>query len=182
PQSIPGFDCIEVLIIDDGSSDETVAVARRLGVDHIVRHRRNLGLAQAFQTGLDTALALGADIIVNTDGDNQYSAKEIPRLVQPICDGEADIVIGDRQPADIGHFSPLKRWLQQLGSLTVRSISGTDVPDAASGFRAYSREAALRLNVLSRFSYTLETIIQAGKLGLVITSVPVSTNPPSRPS
>lgn len=182
PRAVPGIDCVETLLIDDGSNDDTVAVARRLGVDHIVQHGRNRGLAQAFQTGLDHALRLGAGVIVNTDGDNQYPAREIPRLVAPVLDGEADIVIGDRQPHHNLHFSATKRWLQKWGSWTVRNVSGTDVPDAASGFRAYSKEAALRLNVLSHYSYTLETIIQAGKLGLTITSVPVATNAPTRPS
>lgn len=182
PQSIPGVTCIETLVIDDGSQDSTVAVARNWGVDHVVVHRRNLGLAQAFQTGLNTALTMGADIIVNTDGDNQYPAREIPRLVAPVLAGQADIVIGDRQTGANPYFSSLKKWLQHLGSWTVRSISGTDVADAASGFRAYSREAALRINVLSRYSYTMETIIQAGKMGLVIASVPVPTNAPTRPS
>ena len=182
PRSIPGFDCVETLVIDDGSLDDTVAVARREGVDHVVQHGRNRGLAQAFQTGLDFALRLGADVIVNTDGDNQYAAQEIPRLVAPIVAGEADLVIGDRQPQHSVYFSGVKRWLQKWGSWTVRNVSGTDVPDAASGFRAYSREAALRINVLSRYSYTLETIIQAGKLGLTISSIPVATNAPTRPS
>lgn len=182
PTAIAGINCVETLVIDDGSSDDTVAVARRLGVDHIVQHGRNRGLAQAFQTGLDHALRLGADVIVNTDGDNQYAGDEIPRLIAPVLDGKADIVIGDRRPHHNEHFSALKRWLQKLGSWTVRNVSGADVPDAASGFRAYSKEAALRLNVLSHYSYTLETIIQAGKLGLTITSIPVATNPPTRPS
>ncbi|MDX1663268.1 MAG: glycosyltransferase family 2 protein [Candidatus Promineifilaceae bacterium] len=182
PRQMPGVDSVEWLVVDDGSSDDTVAVASASGVDHIVVHRRNLGLARAFQSGLDTALRLGADIIVNTDGDNQYPGAAIPHLVAPILAGEADIVIGNRQVESIPHFSPLKRWLQRFGSWTIRNVSGTEVPDAASGFRAYSREAALRLNVLSRFSYTMETIIQAGKMGLTIISVPVWTNPPTRPS
>lgn len=182
PRALPGVDCIETLIIDDGSVDGTADVARELGVDHVVVHRRNRGLARAFQTGLDTALRLSADIIVNTDGDNQYPAAEITHLIAPIVHGRADIVIGDRQIEAIDHFSPLKKWLQKLGSWTIRNVSGTDVPDAASGFRAYSREAALRINVLSRYSYTLETIIQAGKMGLTIASVPVRTNAPTRPS
>ncbi len=182
PRSLPGVDCIETLVVDDGSVDGTAAVARELGVDHVVVHRRNRGLAQAFQTGLDTALRLGADVIVNTDGDNQYPAPEIARLIAPIAEGRADIVIGDRQVETIEHFSPLKKWLQRLGSWTIRNVSGTAVPDAASGFRAYSREAALRINVLSRYSYTLETIIQAGKMGLSIATVPVKTNAPTRPS
>jgi glycosyltransferase involved in cell wall biosynthesis/ADP-ribose pyrophosphatase YjhB (NUDIX family) len=182
PRALPGVDKVETLVVDDGSSDDTIAVARALGVDHIVAHRRNRGLAQAFQTGLDTALALGADVIVNTDGDNQYRGEDIARLVAPIVAGSADLVVGDRQVGAVAHFSPLKRALQRLGSWTVRTISGTEVLDAASGFRAYSREAALRLTVVSRFSYTLETIIQAGKLGLEVTSVPVGSNAPTRPS
>lgn len=182
PRALPGVDVVETLIIDDGSEDETVAVARALGVDHIVVHRRNRGLAQAFQTGMDTALRLGADIIVNTDGDNQYPGTDIGRLVQPIVNGEADVVVGDRQVAAIAHFSPVKRSLQRLGSRMVSTVSGIELQDAASGFRAYSREAALRLTVVSRFSYTLETIIQAGKMGLAVTSVPVGSNEPTRPS
>lgn len=182
PRTLPGVDVVETLVVDDGSEDETVAVARALGVDHIVVHRRNRGLAQAFQTGMDTALRLGADIIVNTDGDNQYPGADIPRLVQPIVEGEADVVVGDRQVAAIAHFSPAKRWLQRLGSRTVSTVSGIELHDAASGFRAYSREAALRLTVVSRFSYTLETIIQAGKMGLSVVSVPVGSNAPTRPS
>lgn len=182
PRALPGVDCIETLVVDDGSEDGTAAVARELGVDHVVVHRRNRGLAQAFRTGLDMALRLGADVVVNTDGDNQYPAGEIARLIAPVIDGRADIVIGDRQIETIDHFSPVKKWLQQLGSWTIRNVSDTTVPDAASGFRAYSREAALRLTVLSRYSYTLETIIQAGKMGLAIATVPVQTNAPTRPS
>jgi glycosyltransferase involved in cell wall biosynthesis/ADP-ribose pyrophosphatase YjhB (NUDIX family) len=182
PRALPGVDVVETLVVDDGSSDDTVAVAYRLGVDHVVVHRRTRGLAQAFQTGLDSALALGADIVVNTDGDNQYRGEDIARLVAPIVAGRADLVVGDRQVSAVTHFSPLKRLLQRLGSWTVRTISGTEVHDAASGFRAYSREAALRLTVVSRFSYTLETIIQAGKMGLEVISVPVGSNAPTRPS
>ena len=182
PETISGVDCIETMIIDDGSEDGTVEVARSLGVDHIVEHGRNRGLARAFASGLDTSLRLGADIIVNTDGDNQYPARYIPDLVSPILAGEADIVIANRQVRQIAHFSPLKRILQAFGSWLVRTASETDVPDAPSGFRAYSKETALRLNILTRYSYTLETIIQAGKLGLTIHSVPVETNPPERPS
>jgi glycosyltransferase involved in cell wall biosynthesis len=182
PDSIPGIDSLETLVIDDGSEDDTVAAARSLGVDHVICHPKNRGLAQAFQTGLDACLRLGADIIVNTDADNQYPGQFIPELAAPVQRGEADIVIGDRQVAAITHFSPVKKALQKLGSWTVRTVSGTDVPDAASGFRAYSREAALRLNILTRYSYTLETIIQAGKMGLSISSVPIETNDPTRPS
>lgn len=182
PREIAGISQIETLVIDDGSSDDTAAVAASLGVTHVVRHARNLGLARAFQTGLDACLRLGADIIVNSDGDNQYPGRYIPGLIAPIRDRQADIVIGDRQISRNPYFSPLKKRLQKLGSSVVRTISGTDVPDTVSGFRAYSREAALRLNVLSKFSYTLETIIQAGKMGLAIASVPVDTNPPTRPS
>ena len=182
PREIAGISHIETLVIDDGSSDDTAAVAASLGVTHIARHPRNLGLARAFQTGLDTCLRLGADIIVNSDGDNQYPGGCIPDLIAPIRERQADIVIGDRQINQNPYFSPLKKRLQKLGSSVVRTISGTDVPDTVSGFRAYSREAALRLNVLSKFSYTLETIIQAGKMGLTIVSVPVETNPPTRPS
>lgn len=182
PETIAGVDCIETMIIDDGSSDGTVDVARAMGIDHIVQHRRNLGLAQAFATGIEQSLRLGADIIVNTDGDNQYPAHYIADLVAPIIAGQADIVIANRQVQQVAHFSPLKKLLQGLGSWLVRTVSGTDVPDAPSGFRAYSSEAALRLNILSRYSYTLETIIQAGKMGLTIVSIPVETNPPTRPS
>jgi glycosyltransferase involved in cell wall biosynthesis len=182
PTAVPGISQIETLVIDDGSSDDTAAVAAKFGVDHIVRHRQNQGLARAFQSGLDACLRLGADIIVNTDADNQYPGHYIADLVAPILEQQADIVVGNRQIAQIDHFSPLKKLLQLFGSWTVRSLSGTAVPDAPSGFRAYSKEAALRLNVLTRYSYTLETIIQAGKLGLCIVSVPVITNPPKRPS
>jgi glycosyltransferase involved in cell wall biosynthesis len=182
PDFIPGIDCIEVLVIDDGSMDETAAVAQSLGVNHIVRQAHNQGLAKAFQAGLDTCLSLGADIIVNTDADNQYPGRYIADLVVPILEDEADMVIGNRQVQQVEHFSPLKRWLQSLGSWTVRTVSGTDVPDAASGFRAYSREMALQLNILTRYSYTLETIIQAGKMGRRLVSVPVLTNEPLRPS
>ena len=182
PQRVPGITCLETLVIDDGSSDGTAAIAQSLGVTHVVRHRQNLGLAKAFQTGLDAALRLGAGVVVNTDGDNQYPGEYIASLVAPILSGEADIVIANRQVAGIDHFSPLKKLLQKLGSWTVRTVSGTNVPDAPSGFRAYSRDAALRLNVLTHYSYTLDTIIQAGKMGLTIVSVPVWTNDPTRPS
>jgi len=182
PAQIPGISCIEVLIVDDGSEDGTILLAEKLGVDHIIAHKQNLGLARTFQDGLEAGLGFGADIIVNTDGDNQYPGRYIADLVAPILRGEADMVIGDRQIDQIEHFSPLKRWLQKLGSWLVRTASETDVPDATSGFRAYSKETALRLNILTRYSYTLETIIQAGKLGLTIVSVPVETNLPTRPS
>lgn len=182
PSSVPGIDCIETLIIDDGSTDGTVDVARSLGITHLERHRQNMGLAHAFQTGLDAALRLGADIIVNTDADNQYPGRYIEELVAPVLHGKADIVIANRQIDNIDHFSPFKKILQKLGSWTVRTVSNTDVPDAVSGFRAYSRDTALRLTILTSFSYTLDTIIQAGKQGLIIQSVPVETNGPIRPS
>jgi glycosyltransferase involved in cell wall biosynthesis len=182
PTSIPGVGSIETLVIDDGSEDDTVTVANSLGVDHVVCHTRTLGLAQAFATGLEHGLRLGADIIVNTDGDNQYPAAAVPDLVAPIVQGQADIVVANRQIRDIPYFSPVKKFLQWAGSSMVRWVSGTEVPDAPSGFRAYTREAALHLNVLTQYSYTLETVIQAGKQGLRIASVPVQTNPPTRPS
>ena len=182
PQSLAGIDQIELLVIDDGSTDDTAVVAEQLGVDHILRHRKNMGLARAFQDGLNACLTCGADIIVNTDADNQYPGRYIADLVAPILAGEADIVIANRQVDQIDHFSLLKRVLQKLGSWTVRTVSGTAVPDAPSGFRAYTRESALRLNVLTTYSYTLDTIIQAGKMGLKIVSVPVETNEPVRPS
>lgn len=182
PRHIDGVDRVEILVIDDGSSDNTVQVAQQLGVDHIVRHTNNKGLARAFRTGIDACLSLGADIIVNTDGDNQYDAQDIARLIRPILDGTADIVVGDRRTQAVGHFSPLKRRLQHLGSQVVRALSGTDVPDTVSGFRAISAHAALHLNIVSPFSYTIEMLIQAGRKNLAITSVPVRTNAPTRPS
>lgn len=182
PRHVPGIDCIETLIIDDGSGDGTADIARQLGVTHIIRHPRNLGLAQAFQTGLDACLRLGADIIVNTDADNQYPGRYIPDLVAPLLDGRVDMVVGDRQVQTITHFSPMKKRFLALGTWMVRNVSGVDVTDPVSGFRAYSREAALRFTILTRYSYTLETIIQAGKSGLGIVSVPVTTNAPTRPS
>ena len=182
PRSIDGVDEIELLVIDDGSTDRTSEVARELGVDHIVRHNNNQGLARAFRTGLDTCLWLGADVIVNTDGDNQYAGQDIAALIQPIIDGRADIVIGDRQTDKIAHFSPAKRRLQWLGSAVVRQLSRTDVPDAVSGFRAISRDAAMRLNIISPFSYTIEMVIQAGRKRMSVASVPVHTNQVDRPS
>ncbi len=182
PKSIEGIDEIETLIIDDGSTDETIRVARENGVRHILSFTNNKGLAEAFMAGLDTCLKLGADIIVNTDGDNQYSGDNIADLVKPIIKGDADIVIGDRQVNEIKHFSFTKRRLQVLGSWVVKHVSNTEVPDATSGFRAFSREAALRMNVISKFSYTLETIIQAGKKNLAVTHVPIKTNKKLRES
>lgn len=182
PRRIPGVDVVELLVIDDGSTDRTAEVARELGVEHVISHPYRRGLAAAFQSGVNAALALGADVIVNTDGDNQYPQADIPRLIAPILSNEADVVIGDRQTATIEHFSPLKRMLQAWGSWVVRQASGTAVPDATSGFRAYSREAALRLNLFTRYTYTLETIIQAGKKGLRVAHVPIRTNPRLRPS
>lgn len=182
PRRIDGVGRVAILVVDDGSQDRTVEVARECGVEHIVSHSERRGLAAAFQTGLDAALSLGADIIVNTDGDNQYPQADIPRLIAPILHHQADVVIGDRQPATIAEFSPLKRLLQAWGSWVVRLASGTAVPDATSGFRAYSREAALRLTVFTRYTYTLETIIQAGKKGLRVAHIPIRTNPKARPS
>ena len=182
PTSIPGIDSIEVLVIDDGSDDGTADVARAHGVRHIVRAPINQGLARAFSSGLDYALKIGADIIVNTDADNQYRGDCIPRLVAPILEREAELVIGNRNPARLGHFSFLKRRLQALGSSIVRGLSGTSVPDVTSGFRAFSREAALRMNVVSDFTYTLETIIQAGTKQLSVSHVDIEVNPVTRPS
>ena len=182
PREIEGIDEIEVLVIDDGSTDRTVEVAKKCGVQHIVKFPHNMGLAKAFKTGIDKALEFGADIIVNTDGDNQYSGNDIPKLIKPILDGKAEIVIGTRQIDTIEHFSPVKKRLQKIGSSVVRRFSGTDIPDTTSGFRAFSREAALRLNVVSTFSYTLETIIEAGKRNIAITHVPIQTNEKTRES
>jgi glycosyltransferase involved in cell wall biosynthesis len=182
PRQVDGFDTVEWLVIDDGSTDRTVAVARELGVDHIVRLTNNKGLANGFQAGLDACLKLGADVIVNTDADNQYDGRDIPKLVAPIVAGGADMVVGDRQVMTIEHFSPAKKMLQRLGSWVVRQASQTDVPDTTSGFRAYNREAALALQVVSKFTYTLETIIQAGKMTVAIDTVPVRTNPKLRES
>lgn len=176
PGQIRGVDLVEILVIDDGSTDRTVEVAKANGVDHIVKLTNNKGLAEGFLTGLDACLRLGADIIVNTDGDNQYNGADIQKLIEPIINGKADMVVGDRQIDTIPHFSATKKKLQRLGSWVVSHVSGTNVPDTTSGFRAFSREAALKLNVVSRFSYTLETIIQAGKKNLAITHVSVGTN------
>lgn len=182
PRRVDGLDEVEWLVIDDGSTDSTVEIARAHGVDHIVRLTNNKGLAQGFQAGLDASLKLGADVIVNTDADNQYNAGDIPKLVAPILRGEADLVIGDREVQTIEHFSGIKKTLQRLGSWVVRRASETDVPDTTSGFRAYNREAALQVQVVSRFTYTLETVIQAGKMLVAIDHVPIRTNPKLRES
>ena len=182
PRQVPGIDTVEWLIIDDGSTDATVDVARANGVDHIVRLTKNKGLAAAFQAGLDACLKLGADVIVNTDADNQYDGRDVETLVAPIIAGMADMVVGDRQVQTIEHFSPAKKLLQRLGSWVVRQASHTNVPDATSGFRAYNREAALQIQVVSKFTYTLETLIQAGKLLVAVDHVPVRTNDQTRES
>jgi glycosyltransferase involved in cell wall biosynthesis len=182
PRRFEGVDKVEVLVIDDGSTDRTVEVARESGVDHIVRLRIHKGLAEGYSAGLDACLRLGADLIVNTDADNQYRGDDIQRLIDPILAGEADMVVGDRNVGAIQHFSFVKKRLQRLGSWVVRQVSGTQIPDVTSGFRALSREAALRLNVISRFTYTLETVIQAGKKNIAITHVPIRTNEQTRPS
>lgn len=182
PREINGVDIVEVLVIDDGSNDRTVEVARDLGVDHIVQNKNNKGLAFSFIAGIEASLKLGADIIVNTDGDNQYKGEYIPKLISPILNGTADIVVGDRKTDSIAHFSFLKKRLQKLGSWVVRILSNTEVPDAVSGFRAFSRSAAMQLNIVSEYSYTVETIIQAGKKKLNIISCPVGTNPKTRES
>ena len=182
PRAIGGIDQIETLVIDDGSTDGTAEVAAGLGVDHIVRNTSNAGLARTFERGLRAALARGADIVVNTDGDNQYAGSSIPDLIRPILEGRADVVVGDRNTSSSSEFSWLKKVLQRMGTTVVRRLSGLEVNDAVSGFRAYSRQAALQTDVLSSFSYTTETLIQAGRRGLVIASVPVQTNPSTRPS
>lgn len=182
PKKITGIDEIEILVIDDGSTDRTVAVAKAHGVEQFIHHRRNRGLGTAFRHGIERALELGADIVVNTDGDNQYPQKRISDLVQPIIAGKADIVIADRQTHTIAHFSPAKKWLQRVGTKLVNVAAGTDLPDAASGFRAYSREALIELNTITSFSYCMETIIQAGNKHLAITSLPIETNGKTRQS
>ncbi len=182
PRELPGFERVEWLVIDDGSTDETIDVARSHGVDHIVKLTNNKGLALAFQAGLDACLKLGADVIVNTDADNQYHGGDVSKLVEPIVGGRADMVVGDREVSSIEHFSAFKILLQRLGSWVVRRASSTSVPDTTSGFRAYNREAAIQMMVVSRFTYTLETIIQAGKLLVAVDHVPVRTNPKTRES
>jgi glycosyltransferase involved in cell wall biosynthesis len=182
PRAIPGVDSVEVLVIDDGSSDGTVETARRAGADHIVRHKANKGLAETFRTGIDACLRHGADIIVNTDGDNQYAGSGIPALIRPILDGEAELVVGDRQVQHNPHYSPLKRRLHALGTGMVQRLSRTEVADPVSGFRAFSRDAAMLLNIVSPFSYTIETLIQAGSHQIAVATVPIETNASTRSS
>lgn len=182
PRTIAGIDEVEILVIDDGSDDRTIDVAREHGVHHVIAHTRRMGLARSFRDGVDFALSHGADIVVNTDGDNQYPQERIPDLVKPILNGRADIVIGDRQTHTISHFSVFKKAMQRLGSWVVNLAAGTELPDAASGFRAYSRYSLYRLNVVTQFSYTMETIIQAGNKSLAIASVEIDTNPKTRES
>jgi len=182
PRHVSGVDTVEWLIIDDGSTDKTIEVAKAHGIDHVVSLSRHLGLASAFVAGLEASLAAGADIIVNADADNQYSADDIPQLIAPIVARRAEIVIGSRPISTTAHFSPIKKFLQGLGSWVVRIASKTDIPDAPSGFRAMSRDAAMQLHVFNEYTYTLETIIQAGQKGMVVTSVPIRTNEDLRPS
>jgi glycosyltransferase involved in cell wall biosynthesis len=182
PRQLPGVDVVEWLVIDDGSSDRTVEVARELGVDHVVSHGRNRGLAAAFMTGIDACLRAGADVIVNTDADNQYQGSSIPDLIAPVLAGSAEMVVGERPIASIDDFSPMKKALQRLGSSVVRRFSGTGVRDAASGFRAYTRDAAMQVQVFGKYTYTMETIVQAGWNGLAIESVPIRVNPKTRES
>ena len=182
PRSVEGFDSVEFLVVDDGSTDGTAEVARSIGVDHVVQMNGNKGLARAFMVGLFASLERGADVIVNTDADNQYEGRDVATLVRPILEQRADLVIGARPIGEVRHFSPLKRLLQRIGSRSVRALSGARVADAPCGFRAMTRETALRLNVFGRFTYTIETIIQAGKSNLRVTSVPIRVNGPTRPS
>lgn len=182
PRELPGCDQVEWLVIDDGSADDTSAVARSCGVDHVIRHPTNRGLAAAFMTGLEESIALGADIVLNTDADNQYDARDIPQLIAPILAGQADLVVGARPIEDTAHFSWLKKRLQRLGSYVVRKASGTEVEDAPSGFRAMTRDVAMRLNVFNTYTYTIETLIQAGRSNIKVLSVPVRTNADLRPS
>jgi glycosyltransferase involved in cell wall biosynthesis len=182
PRKIPGVDVLEFLIIDDGCTDDTVAIAKKLGVHHIVTHAHNMGLARSFRDGTDRALELGADIVVNTDGDNQYPQNRIPDLIQPILDGKAEIVIADRQTSKIAHFSPGKKLLQRFGSWVVNKAAGTNIPDAPSGFRAYSKAALMRINIVTSFSYCMETTIQAGNKHIPMVSIPVTTNAKTRES
>ncbi len=182
PNTIEGIDIIETLIINDGSNDNTTEIAKKLGVDHIVSNKHNMGLAKSFHRGIDQCLQRGADIIINTDGDNQYNGADIKKLIAPILNQQADIVIGDRETHKIPHFSRTKKALQWLGSSVVRKLSGIEVPDTVSGFRAISKEAAIKLNILSNYSYTVEMIIQAGKRGIKVVSVPIRTNPVTRES
>lgn len=182
PKTLPDVDQVEWLIIDDGSTDKTVEVAKKLGVNHFVHHRRNMGLARSFRDGIDYAMKHGADIVVNTDGDNQYPQDRIKDLVKPIIDGEAEIVIGDRQTKKIAHFSGFKKLMQRFGSWVVNQAGKTDLPDAASGFRAYSRDSLMKLNIVTPFSYCMETIIQAGYKRLKIISIPIETNKKTRES
>jgi glycosyltransferase involved in cell wall biosynthesis len=182
PREVPGIDQVELLVVDDGSTDRTVEVARECGVEHIVRLTNNKGLAAGFQAGLDACLKLGADVVVNTDADNQYRGADVVKLVAPIVAGEADMVVGDRQVSQIDHFSGSKKGLQRIGSWVVRRLSGTDISDATSGFRAYNREAALQLLVVDNFTYTLESLIQAGKMRVAVDEVAIETNPKTRES
>lgn len=182
PKKIKGIDTIETLIIDDGSTDKTIEVAKKLGVDHIIYHSQNRGLAKSFADGIDAALKLGADIVVNTDGDNQYPQEMIPELIRPILDNEAEIVVADRQTHKIAHFSTFKKFLQKFGSKVVNLAAGTEIPDAASGFRAYSKKALMEINIITDFSYCMETIIHAGRKRIPISSIPVTTNEKTRES
>lgn len=182
PKHIPGIDVIQIVVIDDGSTDNTIGVAKELGVTEFVCHPRRQGLAQSFQDGILRCLELGADIVVNTDGDNQYPSQDIPRLIEPILKGRADIAIADRQVQKIAYFSPFKKLLQRIGTWVLNQAAGTNLPDGPSGFRAYSRETAIKLNVVTRFSYAMETIVQAGQRGLAIESITITVNPKTRES